>query len=149
MTSPTSTGSEANAKHIVLIVEDEADLRELMRDALELQGYAVVTATDGQDALQQLSHIPPPCLILLDLMMPRMNGWEFFEKLQSRPELTTVPVIVHSSSPAQAPRGVAQALQKPLAFERLLSVVSEYCDWPNRSDLPKHSDSSKYSNLPN
>ena len=113
--------------HTVLLVEDEEDLRESMRDALELNGYTVVAGRDGQEALVELDRIEHVCLVLLDLIMPRMNGWVVFEKMRARPALAAVPVIVHSSAPGAAPRGVTRVLQKPLAFERLLSVVHEFC----------------------
>lgn len=119
--------STAERTHTVLIVEDEEDLRELMRDALQMRGYSVVTAEEGSDALRKLEDIGRPCLILLDLLMPGMNGWDFFEQVRQRPELASVPVIVHSSASYRAPSGVTRVLQKPLAFERLLSVVAEYC----------------------
>ena len=116
-----------NMSHTVLIVEDEEDLREMMRDALELSGFTVVTAREGRDALEKISKIERLCLVLLDLLMPGMNGWEFFEKLRERPELATVPVIVHTSTPNRAPLGATRVLQKPVLFEQLISVVREYC----------------------
>jgi two-component system chemotaxis response regulator CheY len=120
----------AAKSHTVLIVEDEEDLREMMREALELKGYSVVTAQEGQDALDKIGSIEQLCLVLLDLLMPGMNGWEFFEKLRQRPGLDRVPVIVHSSASNRAPVGVTRVLQKPILFERLISVVGEYCDEP-------------------
>jgi len=119
MTSPS--------QHTVLIVEDEADLREMMSEALQMKGYAVVTADEGQQALQKLEDMDPPCLILLDLLMPGMNGWDFFEKLRERPAFAAVPVIVHSSAPDRAPAGVTRVLKKPLLFDGLIAVVREYC----------------------
>jgi two-component system, chemotaxis family, chemotaxis protein CheY len=113
--------------HTVLIVEDERDLREMMRDALEMNGYSVVTAEDGRDALEKISGIEHICLIILDLLMPVMNGWDFVTSLRQRSELNNVPVIVHTSAPAQAPTGVTRVLQKPMMFDRLLAVVREYC----------------------
>jgi len=114
-------------KHTVLVVEDEQELREMMRDALELNGYSVIAADDGQDALAKISGIEHLCLVLLDLVMPGMNGWDFFEQLRQRPDLASVPVVVHSSAATNAPAGVTRVLQKPLMFDRLLSVVREYC----------------------
>ena len=112
--------------HTVLLVEDEADLRETIRDALELNGYAVVAAQDGQEALEELDRLGDICMVLLDLLMPRMNGWDFLDKMRERPALADVPVIVHSSAP-RAPQGATRVLQKPVDFDRLLSVVREYC----------------------
>jgi CheY-like chemotaxis protein len=113
--------------HTVLLVEDEEELRETMREALELNGYDVVAASDGQAALDQLDRIEHICMILLDLFMPRMNGWDFLARMRELPAMSAVPVIVHSSAPHQAPAGVTRVLQKPLEFERLLSVVREFC----------------------
>lgn len=113
--------------HTILIVEDEADLREMMAEALEMSGYKVVAAADGQEALDATARIDRLCLVVLDLLMPRMNGWDFFQKVRERPELSHVPIVVHSSAPAQAPAGAARVLQKPVTLERLLSVVREFC----------------------
>jgi CheY-like chemotaxis protein len=118
---------QAAMGHTVLVVEDEEDLREMMREALELSGYSVVTAINGRDALDKIPSIDRLCLVLLDLLMPDMNGWEFFEVWCQRAELASVPVVVHSSAPGQAPAGVTRVLQKPLLLERLLTVVGEYC----------------------
>jgi CheY-like chemotaxis protein len=113
--------------HTVLIVEDEEDLREMIREALELNGYAVVTAEDGQQALERLSGIEELCLVLIDLLMPGMNGWDLFKELKGRSELDGVPIIVYSSVADRAPNGATRVLQKPLTFGELLSTVREYC----------------------
>lgn len=113
--------------HTILLVEDEEDLRETMREALELNGYSVVATCDGQEALEALDGIEHICLVILDLLMPRMNGWDFFTKLRERSALADVPVLVHSSAPKQAPAGVTRVLGKPLSFKRLLSTVQEFC----------------------
>jgi CheY-like chemotaxis protein len=113
--------------HTVLIVEDEDELRESMRDALEFNGYAVVAAQEGQEALDELVRIEHVCVVLLDLLMPGMNGWEFYDKLRARPEYHDVPVVIHTSAPSRAPVGVTRILSKPLEITRLLSVVREYC----------------------
>jgi two-component system, chemotaxis family, chemotaxis protein CheY len=114
-------------KHTVLVIEDEDDLRESMRDALELNGYAVVVAHDGREALDEIGRIDHVCLVLLDLLMPGMDGWEFFEKLRTRPEFDGVPVVVHSSAPSRAPEGVTRVLQKPVQIAQLLTVAREFC----------------------
>jgi CheY-like chemotaxis protein len=113
--------------HTVLIVEDEEELREMMREALESNGYTVVAAPEGQEALDAIAHIEHVCLVLLDLLMPGMNGWDFFMKMRERPELASVPVVVHSSAPSRAPAGVARVVQKPVLLDRLLAIVNEYC----------------------
>jgi CheY-like chemotaxis protein len=113
--------------HTVLVVEDEQHLREMMRDALELNGYAVVTAEHGADALAKLAEIEHPCLVILDLLMPVMDGRTFIAKMRAHTALSSVPIVVHTSVPGQTPAGVSRVIQKPLIFDRLLSVVREYC----------------------
>jgi two-component system, chemotaxis family, chemotaxis protein CheY len=113
--------------HTVLVVEDEVELREAMCEALELSGYAVVAAIDGKDALSKVSAIENLCLVILDLLMPEMNGWDFVEQLRKRSEFATVPIVVHSSAPGPAPTTVARVLKKPVPLNRLLATVREYC----------------------
>jgi CheY-like chemotaxis protein len=113
--------------HTVLVIEDEEELREMMREVLELNGYAVVTAEDGHDAFGKIFSIEHLCLVLLDLLMPGMNGWDFFDKMRKHKELASVPVVVHSSAPGRAPPGVTRVLQKPVMVERLLAIVREFC----------------------
>jgi CheY-like chemotaxis protein len=113
--------------HTVLVIEDEEELREMMRDALELNGYTVVTAEHGQDALTKLDDLKNVCLVILDLLMPVMSGWDFVDKMRQRSEFAAIPVVVHSSAPGPAPAGVTRVLQKPMLFDRLLAVVREYC----------------------
>jgi CheY-like chemotaxis protein len=114
-------------KHTVLLVEDELELREMMQDALELNGYSVVAAGNGKEALDAFARIDHVCLVLLDLLMPEMNGWDFLEAMRARPELADIPVVVHTSAPNQAPTGATRILPKPTKLSRLLSVVQEYC----------------------
>jgi len=114
-------------KHTVLVVEDERDLREMLQDALEMNGYAVIAADDGQDARDKVYGVEHVWLMLMDLLILDMNGWVFFQKLRERTEMASVPVVVHSSVAAgRAPSGVTRVLEKPLRFDRLLAVVREY-----------------------
>ncbi len=113
--------------HTILVVEDDRELREIMREALELNGYTVVTAAEGQAALDAIVLIESVCLVIIDLLMPGMNGWDLFKELRARPEFADVPVVVHSSAPSSAPEGATRVLRKPLELTRLLEVVREYC----------------------
>jgi CheY-like chemotaxis protein len=124
----TNTPAAGDAPHeTILVVEDEAELRDMMGDALRLSGYDVVTATDGQHALELLPSIADCCVILLDLLMPRMDGWTFMAKLQADSNFAHIPIIVHSSSTSTAPSNAAKVLQKPVQLDRLLSAVRECC----------------------
>lgn len=114
----------------VLIVEDDADLREMMAQLLSLEGIHAVTVANGREALEYLEGADDaPQLILLDLMMPVMDGWEFRRKQQADPELASVPVIVLSALD-QTRAGNLEAtafLKKPLDFDHLLELVREHC----------------------
>ncbi|PYQ72831.1 MAG: response regulator [Acidobacteria bacterium] len=114
----------------VLIVEDDADLREMMAQLLSLEGFQAAAVANGSEALQYLhnGHIKPD-VILLDLMMPVMDGWEFRRKQQADPAFADVPVIVLSAlDQSRAADVQAEAfLKKPLDFDRLLQLVRQYC----------------------
>src|ERR1700722_2316506 len=99
--------------HTILVVEDEKELREMMREVLELNGYDVVTAVEGQAALEAIARIEHLCLVLLDLLMPGMNGWDFLKEIRARSEYANVPVIVHTSAPGGAPREATRVLAQP------------------------------------
>ena len=114
-------------RHTVLVVEDEVELCELMCQALELSGYAVIGARSGKEALDKVAALDSLCLVILDLMMPEMNGWEFVHELRQRVRFAAVPIIVHSSATGPAPATVARVLKKPVPFEGLLATVREYC----------------------
>lgn len=113
----------------VLIVEDDEDLREMMAQLLTIEGYDAATVANGREAMDYLNHSVKPHLILLDLMMPVMDGWEFRRLQKADPALAPVPVIVLSAldqSRAQTIDAVA-FLKKPLDFDRLLGLVRTYC----------------------
>lgn len=114
----------------ILVVEDNDDVREMMAVTLELEGHEVATAVNGRDALHKLRSGDKPCLILLDLMMPVMNGWEFSRALENDPSLKEVPVVVVSAATNELAEKTAAAayLPKPLNMDELLNVVGDFCD---------------------
>jgi DNA-binding response OmpR family regulator len=114
----------------VLIVEDDADLREMMAQLLTLEGFQAATVANGREALKYLEdRDAKPGLILLDLMMPVMDGWEFRRQQQADPAVADVPVIVLSALDASRAADVSADafLKKPLDFDRLLQLVRGYC----------------------
>jgi CheY-like chemotaxis protein len=114
----------------ILVVEDNDDVREMMAVTLELEGHDVSTAVNGRDALAKLHAGSKPCLILLDLMMPVMNGWEFQSALNRDPQLRDVPVVVVSAATSEMMKktGAAAYLPKPLDIDQLLDVVCDFCN---------------------
>ena len=112
----------------VLVVEDDDDIRECLADVLSEEGYTVETAENGREALQLLRRFRP-CVILLDLMMPVMDGWELLGELRSDGDWATLPVVVVSAAnETKAPEGVRQYLRKPVPINILLHAVKSYCE---------------------
>ncbi|MCA1582269.1 MAG: response regulator [Acidobacteria bacterium] len=110
----------------ILVVDDDASVREALRDLLSGEGYAVVTADDGQDALDRLGSMDPPCLILLDLRMPRIDGWEFLARRDGPGKKTPVVLLSGMAFIRDAP-GVADFLAKPIRPDKLLDCVRRFC----------------------
>jgi CheY-like chemotaxis protein len=119
----------AVARCPVLIVEDDVELRDMMAQLLTLEGFVATAVANGREALEYLRKGDRPDIILLDLMMPVMDGWEFRRKQQSDPTLATVPVVVLSALDHRRAAEVDAVafLRKPLDFDRLLELVRRYC----------------------
>jgi CheY-like chemotaxis protein len=113
----------------VLIVEDDADLREMMAQLLSLEGFRTETVANGREALAYLARGDRPDVILLDLMMPVMDGWEFRRRQVGDPAIADVPVVVLSAlDPVRAADlGGTAFLKKPLDFDRMLELVRRFC----------------------
>jgi CheY-like chemotaxis protein len=115
----------------LLLVDDDPDIREAMTFVLESAGYRVQTATNGFEAIERLRVDEAPCLILLDLMMPVMNGWEFRAEQTRDPKLAAIPLVVVTGAGQAAQKaaslGATGVLEKPVELDVLLSVVERYC----------------------
>lgn len=112
----------------ILVVEDDDDIREVMQEALASEGFQVDVATDGLDALGKLDGDGrPPPLILLDMMMPKMDGETFLKALRGMPALAEAPVVVISGNAAARETAsslhAAACLVKPFELEDLLGVI--------------------------
>lgn len=119
-------------KHI-LIVDDDFGIRDALTQIFEEEGYQVASAANGQEAISHLRDgTPRPKVILLDLMMPIMNGWEFRDEQRQDPQLADIPVVVISADrhlSDHASRLNANAyLPKPINFTMLLDTVEHYCE---------------------
>jgi len=115
---------------IVLVVDDDADTRETLRDFLEDEGYTVLVAANGNDALQCIEQTRPD-VMLLDLMMPMTSGNSVYEQLQKRPGLASIPILAVTAEPSRAPLGMP-ALEKPIKLDRLLALVELCCEGTQR-----------------
>jgi CheY-like chemotaxis protein len=115
----------------ILVVEDDADIREALIGILEDEGYRVDGVGNGREALEHLAAGPRPALILLDLMMPVMNGWQFRAAQKLDPTLADIPVVVISADGNVRQKAdsldAVGVLKKPVELDTLLAVVARYC----------------------
>ena len=123
----------AHNPELILIVDDDPDVREAVRTLLENEGYRTAEAKDGREALAFVQKAEDkPALLLLDLMMPTMDGWQLRARLRADPELAAIPIVIMTAH-AGVLRAVSNVsaetpvLPKPLDVERLLQVVATYC----------------------
>lgn len=111
----------------ILVVDDDLDLRTMIAEILSDEGYSVATAANGREALQRLQDGTRPSVILLDLMMPEMDGWEFRRRQLAEPQLAPTPVIVFTAhgnaSDAAAELSAAAGLQKTVDLSGLLAAI--------------------------
>ena len=118
----------------ILIVDDDVDIRDAMALVLEHNGYRAVTASNGEEAVRLLQADRPVDLILLDMMMPVMDGWGFRRSQPDGPAFVKIPVVVltgdgRASSKAEA-IGAVGYLKKPLELDDLLALVARHCAHP-------------------
>ncbi|MFL5308395.1 MAG: response regulator [Polyangia bacterium] len=113
----------------ILVVDDDVEIRESLSDLLSDEGHRVRAAANGKEALELLRQIPAPCMILLDLMMPVMNGWQFVTEAAGDPALSAIPVwiITAAGDGHPPPPGVSGVLRKPFRLRELLDVVERHC----------------------
>lgn len=120
-----------NGTQRVLVVEDHPDSRELLEEFLQAQGYEVECACNGRQALERLRcpSSPLPDLVLLDLMMPVMSGWELMQHLHQDPCLGHVPVVIVSGAGPSSPlpEGIRGAVPKPVDLDALTAKLEEVC----------------------
>lgn len=129
--SEDAEGARGRARRTtVLVVDDDACLRETTALALQLEGYATLQAADGLDALLSLRTGDLPDAIVLDLEMPVMAGWELRAALLADPALARIPIVAVSSSPR--PIDAARRLPKPFGLEDLLRAIREVAGEPRR-----------------
>src|SRR5262249_41279306 len=122
-----------NMLHKILVVEDDQDLGDAVSQSLEDAGYGVSVAANGAIAMSTLKEPDDlPCVILLDLMIPVMDGENFMLEMRRDPRLPALPVIVLTAdgcAPAKATAlGARDGLRKPIELDELLATVSKYCD---------------------
>ena len=117
--------------HSILVVDDDSDIRDTLTDILGEEGYRVAGVRNGREALAYLSARTRPSLILLDMMMPEMDGWRFRQEQQRNPAIAGIPVVILSAHgsvrEAALALGAADYLRKPLRVDNLLEIAERYC----------------------
>jgi two-component system, chemotaxis family, chemotaxis protein CheY len=112
--------------HVVLVVDDDPDILEALSEILEAEGFEIRRARNGKEALERLEPEPPQ-LILLDLMMPVMDGWEFAQRMRQKPQVAKIPIIVLSADRNVGSKatdiGAVGHLAKPFELNDLLDMV--------------------------
>lgn len=121
----------SNTARLLLVVDDDPAIRESLADLLHDEGYVVMTAVNGKDALARLrASDSQPCVILLDLTMPVMSGPEFYDELRSDPSLADIPVVVISADGTARSKVQAMGpefIAKPVKIETVLTAVEHHC----------------------
>jgi CheY-like chemotaxis protein len=129
-TNPPSDTPPTLPPSVILLVEDEASIREVMEEVLRAEGYGVVCADNGADALETLRGGLRPCIIILDLMMPVMDGWQFRAAQMRDAELLKIPTVVYSA--VGNIRETVESLNVAGGFEKgdfseMLRFVAQFC----------------------
>lgn len=115
----------------VLVIDDDGDIRETLREVIAAEGFPVIAVANGAQGLDQLVTGARPGLIVLDLMMPVMNGWEFLSELRKNDAFADVPVAVISASGGRPPAARATAaIRKPIDLDALIALVRRHCAAP-------------------
>jgi CheY-like chemotaxis protein len=117
--------STEGTRPTVLLVEDDWDVSEAVGGVLSEEGYQVVFASDGREALQKLRADPLPAAVVLDLFLPEVNGWDLYQTLKSDPRLSHIPVIVMTAAGEYwgYPVPAAMVVRKPVDAVRLVRLL--------------------------
>jgi CheY-like chemotaxis protein len=119
--------SADNATKTILVVEDDFTIRETLKEALEFEGYHVLTAENGQEGLVKIREVPQPCLVLLDLIMPVMGGREFLDAVLADVMIAPIPVLVLAALADPATTlGARGFMKKPPDLDLLMKMVAQY-----------------------
>jgi len=111
--------------YTVVVVDDDAEIRAALVDLLVLDGYRVLTARDGLQALEVLATAPRPCVALVDLVMPRLDGWTLARTIAEEPALCDIAVVCCTAARADAPAGCAVVLRKPFGGAALEHALAQ------------------------
>ena len=123
MAAPARPNIEVPRNETILIVDDDAGALSALADILSIEGYAVQTVSNGREAFDLLRDSRPPALIILDMLMPVMDGWQFLAEMKSDSKFANTPVVVVSGLDTQIDADAV--FQKPINLESLLRTVTD------------------------
>ncbi|MEO8349179.1 MAG: response regulator [Acidobacteriota bacterium] len=133
----------ADTRPTVLVVDDDEDLLDVLREVIAEEGYLVLTTPSAEAALEILYSGVEPCMILLDLKMPGMDGHEFRRRQLADPRLADIPVVgftgLWNGEEVAHQLALASCLRKPVNLHHLLETVAHYCSDSDHIDLPRSS----------
>src|SRR3954462_10337704 len=123
------TASQAINAAEILVVDDDPDIRDSLREVLEDEGYEVACVGNGREALDHLKTTKPqPCVILLDLMMPVMDGWQFRKEQKQDADISSIPLVVITATGKRPVLiDAAELVMKPLDLTQLFTAIERYC----------------------
>jgi CheY-like chemotaxis protein len=119
------------AKKTVLLAEDDLEIRDIIQDLLEAEGYDVIPASHGRQALEYLQSVADdhlPNLVVLDILMPLVDGAQVLETMRRDARLAAIPVVVLSAAARERPAGAAAFLRKPIPLQKLFSTIRDFVD---------------------
>ena len=119
---------------LIVLVENDSSIREMLQLAIELEGYKVRTASSGDEAFSLLKELKVPCLILVDPVMPMMDGYKFIELASQTHTIASIPIVIVSTSPNESDVKVVSEsgkikglVKEPISLEVLMKIVHEHC----------------------
>ena len=134
----TAASEAALFSSTILLVDDDDELRDIVGDVLEECGYDIVPAGNGKQAIDYLTTASErPCLIVLDLMMPIVNGWECLRFIKGEARFSSIPVILVTAIDRDRPPGADVVFKKPYAIADLLAAVAAFTDRAGAQTAPQ------------
>jgi two-component system, chemotaxis family, chemotaxis protein CheY len=124
-------GAVKMAQKTVLLAEDDLEIRDILQDLLEAEGYDVIPASHGRQALEFLQSARDgklPDLVVLDIMMPLVDGTQVLDTMKQDPALAAIPVVVLSAAVRERPAGAAAFLRKPIPLQKLFDTIRGFVD---------------------
>jgi len=118
----------SHARHSVLVVDDDAAMREALEEVLRDLHYAVSAAADGLEGLEKLRGAEPPCAVLLDMKMPRLDGHGFLRALRADARLCRQPVVAMTGDDLDPPAQVQACLHKPFDIDEMIRILAGLCE---------------------